>query len=109
MLRVGFDALPALEQMNRSPLRVVVELAPLAEGHPFRILNVGHHLGRFSRDQRPEFGGNGGDVPLDRVELREEAAIMEFELRQARIMKIARLLMKMARPSRVIGYESLRL
>ena len=100
MARVGIDPLAILQQVDRGPFGIVVELLPLPHRHAVRILDVGHHLGRLGGNQRLEFGANVSGRLFERGDAGEMLAVMEFGFRHARIMKIGRFLMVMARPPR---------
>ena len=58
MARIRPHRFSVLKQMDRRPVAILVQFPPLRQRHMLGILDVGHHLGRFGRDQRFEFGAD---------------------------------------------------
>ena len=58
MSRIGVDPLAVLQQVDRGPLAIEVELLPLPQRYSLRVLDVGHHFCGLSRDERIELGAD---------------------------------------------------
>ena len=88
---IGVNRLTILEEMDRGPIAAPVEGLPLVEWLVFRILDVGHQLGMFSRHNRLEFRRYfiGGRFQL--LDPRKAPAGMKFMLGERGIVKMRRL------------------
>src|SRR5689334_6277788 len=77
---IRFDRFPVLDEVDRGPVTVAVQLAPLVEGLMLFILDVRHQLGPLRAHDCVQLIGDLRSRRLDLLEPREGLARMEFPL-----------------------------
>ena len=88
MFDIRFNPAATFDQVNRGPIAVVVEFAPLGQRLAGTILDIGHKVGLGGVGDLIEFSRNRVGQRLKLIEPGKQAAIVEFDFAQAGIMEV---------------------
>src|SRR5436309_125551 len=90
MAGVCLVSLASKQQVDRGPVKILVERLPLIKREVVRILNVGHELGALGVHDRLKLACDTVDASFDLADPREKISWMEFAFCQFGKMKIRR-------------------
>ena len=106
MPRVRVDGVPILDEVDRGPVAVAIQLAPLPKRLVVFVLDVGHQFGALRGHDRFKLFRDCVRRRFEIVEPREGAPGMEFALAQLRKMRVGRFAMIDASAAQRVASET---